>query len=207
MLSNLRFKFKSELILCHYENYLKTIKDVGLILRFGKKPNSKTLNEFLNNHTDIVHLFDPIGRFNDDTKHIHSHSILEFSLNGKKLDQSNFNQILLDHEEKNNSNSVHYVHKLLKSIPENSQLFIGNSLPIREFDKIALNINKDITVLGNRGASGIDGIISSAIGMASANPKKQTFLVIGDVSFFYDLSALQLAKNLDALCRFWYKRF
>ena len=197
VLSNLRFKFESKFILCHYENYLIELSNVGLIIRFGKKPNSKALNELLDSHKEIVHLFDPIGRFNDDTQHVHSHSILEFPLTGEKLAQQDFNQKLTIAEDKNNSNLNHYVFKLLKFIPKNSQLFIGNSLPIREFDKIASNYKKEITILGNRGASGIDGIISSAIGMAMAKPKKQTILVIGDVSFFYDMSALQLAKNLN----------
>lgn len=197
VLSNLRFKFESKFILCHYENYLNDLFNVGLIIRFGKKPNSKALNELLGSYKEIVHLFDPIGKFNDDTQHIHSHSIMQFPITGEKLDQTDFNQKLFDAEDKNKSNQNHYVFKLLNSIPKNSQLFIGNSLPIREFDKIASNINKGITVLGNRGASGIDGIISSTIGMAKANPEKQTFLVIGDVSFYYDMSALQLAKNLN----------
>ena len=196
ILSNLRFNFQSKFILCHYENYLHKISNLELIIRFGKKPNSKLLNQFLDNEKESIQLFDPIGRFNDDAHHIHSYSILEFPLNGKKINQSNFNKNLFKDE--NNSYSDHYIHKIVDLLPENSQLFIGNSLPIREFDKVVPNIKKYINILGNRGASGIDGIISSAIGMAIANPKKPTALVLGDVSFYYDMSAIQIAKNLCA---------
>ncbi|MAJ45006.1 MAG: 2-succinyl-5-enolpyruvyl-6-hydroxy-3-cyclohexene-1-carboxylic-acid synthase [Candidatus Marinimicrobia bacterium] len=198
VLSNLRFKYKSKFILCHYNNYLNKLKKVELIIRFGKKPNSKLLNNLLDNKRNIVNLFEPIGRFNDDSQHIHPHSILGFPLSGEKLNQSNFNQILFEQEKRYKSNNEHYINHLLNLIPKNSQLFIGNSLPIREIDKIASNLKREISVLGSRGASGIDGIISTAIGLSIANPDKNTFLIIGDVSFFYDLSALQLAKSLGA---------
>jgi 2-succinyl-5-enolpyruvyl-6-hydroxy-3-cyclohexene-1-carboxylate synthase len=42
----------------------------------------------------------------------------------------------------------------------------------------------------NRGTSGIDGCVSTAVGCAIANPDKQVFLFVGDLSFFYDSNAL-----------------
>lgn len=76
-------------------------------------------------------------------------------------------------------------------------LFTGNSMPVRDVDTFFLNTDKDVTILGNRGVNGIDGIVSSAVG-AAAHGKKVT-LLIGDLSLFHDLNGLLVAKqyNLD----------
>lgn len=94
----------------------------------------------------------------------------------------------------NSLNEVNVILQLLQLIPEDSNLFIGNSLPVRDLDFYAPNKNKKINIFQNRGASGIDGIISTAIGVALASGKL-TYLVIGDLSFYYDLNALLLAKQ------------
>jgi 2-succinyl-5-enolpyruvyl-6-hydroxy-3-cyclohexene-1-carboxylate synthase len=83
--------------------------------------------------------------------------------------------------------------KLLSIIPNNSNLFISNSMPIRDFDFFASGIRKNIKVYTNRGASGIDGIISTASGVASQS-KQKTFLLIGDLAFYHNLTAL---SNLE----------
>ena len=62
-------------------------------------------------------------------------------------------------------------------------------------------LRSGITVLGNRGVNGIDGSMSSTIGYA-ASTQAMTFLLIGDLSFFYDLNSLWIRntpKNLRVL--------
>ena len=76
---------------------------------------------------------------------------------------------------------------LSKHLPENIQLQISNSSPIRYIQLV--NINKTIEVFCNRGTSGIDGSTSTAIGAAVAN-QKPTILITGDISFLYDSNAL-----------------
>ncbi|GAB4145829.1 MAG: 2-succinyl-5-enolpyruvyl-6-hydroxy-3-cyclohexene-1-carboxylic-acid synthase [Ignavibacteriales bacterium] len=83
--------------------------------------------------------------------------------------------------------------KLLEQIPLDSNIMISNSLPVRDFDFVA-NISKNIKVFSNRGASGIDGIISTAAGIFNAT-RKATYLVIGDLAFYYDLTSLFLLKK------------
>jgi 2-succinyl-5-enolpyruvyl-6-hydroxy-3-cyclohexene-1-carboxylate synthase len=77
--------------------------------------------------------------------------------------------------------------KVIKSLPNNSQLQISNSSAIRYAQLIA--IDSSIEVYCNRGTSGIDGSTSTAIGAAVAN-KKQTIFITGDVGFLYDSNAL-----------------
>lgn len=77
--------------------------------------------------------------------------------------------------------------KIIQSLPINSHLQIGNSSAIRYAQLI--DIHPSIEVFCNRGTSGIDGSTSTAIGAAVAN-KKQTILISGDISFFYDSNGL-----------------
>ncbi|MEW4924130.1 thiamine pyrophosphate-binding protein [Algibacter sp. 2305UL17-15] len=76
---------------------------------------------------------------------------------------------------------------VLKSIPSNTVLQLGNSSAIRYAQ--LFTINKTIEVYCNRGTSGIDGSTSTAIGCAVANEKQTTFIT-GDLSFLYDSNAL-----------------
>ncbi|MEN9326994.1 MAG: Menaquinone biosynthesis protein MenD : 2-succinyl-6-hydroxy-2,4-cyclohexadiene-carboxylate [Bacteroidota bacterium] len=76
---------------------------------------------------------------------------------------------------------------LSRNLPENIQLQVSNSSPIRYLQLVPCN--KTIEVFCNRGTSGIDGSTSTAIGAAVAN-KKPTVLITGDISFLYDSNAL-----------------
>ncbi|MFN8310469.1 MAG: 2-succinyl-5-enolpyruvyl-6-hydroxy-3-cyclohexene-1-carboxylic-acid synthase [Chitinophagales bacterium] len=87
--------------------------------------------------------------------------------------------------------------KLVNALPKNSSLQYGNSSPIRYAGLFAHP--ESVSVFSNRGTSGIDGCLSTAVGAAIARPNRLTFCVIGDVSFFYDSNALwnhELPKNL-----------
>lgn len=86
--------------------------------------------------------------------------------------------------------------EIIELIPDNSQIMISNSMPVRDFDYFASGLAKNITVFNNRGASGIDGIISTALGTA-AQSKKPAVLITGDLAFYYDLNGLLAAKNYN----------
>lgn len=83
---------------------------------------------------------------------------------------------------------------IINSIPPNSNLIMGNSVPIRDLDFFSSTVHKNINVFQNRGASGIDGITSTALGIC-AQSKNPTYLVIGDLSFYYDINSLLIAKQ------------
>jgi 2-succinyl-5-enolpyruvyl-6-hydroxy-3-cyclohexene-1-carboxylate synthase len=85
---------------------------------------------------------------------------------------------------------------IIDSIPPNSNLMIGNSIPIRDLDFFSSAVNKNINVFQNRGASGIDGITSTALGIC-AQSKNPTYLVTGDLSFYYDINSLLIAKQYN----------
>jgi len=81
-------------------------------------------------------------------------------------------------------------------IPEDSGLFLSNSMPIRDMGNYADFKGKFVKVNGNRGASGIDGIIASAAGYAKGLDKPVT-LMIGDLAALHDMNSLAMLRDLS----------
>ena len=88
------------------------------------------------------------------------------------------------------------INEVVKSIPDNNVLFISNSMPIRDFDVFASGENKNLSVYTNRGASGIDGINSTALGIASQS-ENTAVLITGDLAFYHDLNGLLAAYKYN----------
>lgn len=85
--------------------------------------------------------------------------------------------------------------ELAELLPSGSLLYTGNSMPVRDMDTFFWPQRAELLCLGNRGANGIDGVISSALGASAAgDPSKPAVLVIGDLSFFHDLNGLLAAR-------------
>lgn len=87
---------------------------------------------------------------------------------------------------------------LFEKLPQNSIIHLGNSMPVRYANLIFGLIQSKNMVCCNRGTSGIDGILSTAIGHAHKTNEMVTCL-IGDMSFFYDINALwssEIPSNL-----------
>lgn len=92
--------------------------------------------------------------------------------------------------------AVYATQQFIKNIPQKSLLHLANSNSVRlaNFFKVHDSVN----VYGNRGVHGIDGSMSAFIGQASAS-EELCFLLIGDLSFFYDMNALwnqYIGKNI-----------
>lgn len=83
--------------------------------------------------------------------------------------------------------------KSVCSIPGNGLLFIGNSMPIRDLNNYVES--KEVHVYSNRGASGIDGLPSTALGI-HLSLEKPTLLVLGDLSLMHDFGVLFTLKSM-----------
>tara|TARA_B100001173_G_scaffold191846_1_gene165588 strand:+ start:1593 stop:3287 length:1695 start_codon:yes stop_codon:yes gene_type:complete len=78
---------------------------------------------------------------------------------------------------------------VLNKIPQESQLQLGNSTVVRYSNLFDQPFQNKLRCFSNRGTSGIDGTLSTAVGAASAT-QKLTTVITGDLSFFYDSNAL-----------------
>ncbi len=76
---------------------------------------------------------------------------------------------------------------LAERLPEGTIVYVGNSMPVRDLDAYLPSGAGAVRWLGNRGASGIDGVVSSALGAAATGVP--VLAVVGDLSFLHDLNA------------------
>jgi len=86
---------------------------------------------------------------------------------------------------------------ILAALRPGDSLFSASSLPVRHLDQFCQPSSKPVRLFANRGASGIDGTIACAAGVASRlGPNERLVLVIGDLAFYHDLNSLLLLKKL-----------
>ena len=85
--------------------------------------------------------------------------------------------------------------ELGRHLPSDHVLYVSNSMPVRDIDSFMEPHSDSLHVIGNRGASGIDGVISSAAGAAASG--QPTTLLIGDLAFQHDMGGLIAARSLD----------
>ena len=91
--------------------------------------------------------------------------------------------------------SASTVRAVAESLPANSILMSSNSMPIRDLDAYVYHTDS-VQCTGNRGASGIDGVVSTALGLAASNKQRPVVLHIGDIALMHDLSSLTSAARL-----------
>lgn len=95
-----------------------------------------------------------------------------------------------------NFGEAELAHRIRQYLPDQGQLFVGNSLVVRLIDALS-QLPAGYPVYSNRGASGIDGLISTAAGVQRASTKP-TLAIVGDLSALYDLNALALLRQASA---------
>ena len=86
------------------------------------------------------------------------------------------------------------IRALESALPPDAFLFVGSSMPIRSLDAFARGRDDPLTVFGNRGASGIDGCVSTAAGLAHCRP---TLGLIGDLALYHDMNGLLAVGGTD----------
>jgi len=85
---------------------------------------------------------------------------------------------------------------VVDALPPGSRLVVSSSMPVRDLEWYVAG-GRDVEVLANRGANGIDGVVSTAVGAALAG--EPTALLIGDVAFLHDSNGLlgAAARGID----------
>lgn len=191
--------------LVHLEGFqnLKDKYNFNSIIRIGGVPTHRLWRDLEGKYRDL-----PVFSFSDRNfsglareSQIYSLANLQ---NVKIEHGQNFsNEIVVNHEQelkkfkdsalvKHKNSEPAFVAELSKVI-QNDPLYIGNSLPIREWDLFSTTSQKNQNVLANRGANGIDGQISTYLGWSAL--QSRTWCLIGDLTALYDLAALGLGDT------------
>jgi 2-succinyl-5-enolpyruvyl-6-hydroxy-3-cyclohexene-1-carboxylate synthase len=86
---------------------------------------------------------------------------------------------------------------LAGALPPDAAVWVASSMPIRDVETFFPSDESPVRFLANRGANGIDGVVSSALGAAIASDSR-AWLLTGDLALTYDASGLAAARRLDA---------
>lgn len=92
------------------------------------------------------------------------------------------------------SSEIALIHFLSKIIPSHSMVYLGNGLPIREWDLAATTESRYFDVYANRGVNGIDGQISTFLGLCQ--PGRENWAIIGDLTAIYDMAGLWILQQI-----------
>lgn len=79
---------------------------------------------------------------------------------------------------------------VIDALPEDAILFTGPSNPVRDIDFGVCRVPPGRAILASRGLAGIDGCVSTAIGIALAEPDRPTYALMGDLTFLHDTNGL-----------------
>ncbi|MDO8681414.1 MAG: 2-succinyl-5-enolpyruvyl-6-hydroxy-3-cyclohexene-1-carboxylic-acid synthase [Acidobacteriota bacterium] len=198
-----------------------------LVLRMGGVPTSKTLAQYLQRHASVPLVVVDPARWPDPTLlademvHADPRQLCEQLLGVLKdeRDTSSTNAEWLARWRQVNwaagaalecyTDSLgepfegRALADIVAGLPAGATLFVSNSMPVRDLDAFASGDTRSIRVLANRGANGIDGVVSSALGAAAAARETgdgPLVLVIGDLALYHDMNGLLAAKlhSLDA---------
>ena len=179
------------------------------VIQFGQIVVSKRVQQMIASWTDVEYIevnptMDSMNPTGKTTMHVQASIDVFTHLYGKnnnsdtylniwrRLEQAGKKQLSLAIDEPHCFEG-RTIRELQKQIPEDGQIFVANSMTIRDFDYFWFSGESTAVLYGNRGVNGIDGTISTALGLATNG--LPTYLVTGDLSLFHDLNGLAVAKT------------
>ena len=222
-LSGVRYNGQRKSVISMYETFLQTeavdaLPEIDLMIRFGAIPTSKWLNQLIAVYTPKIHIYvNESGVWMDD-----SHTVdWQITVDPEKLVSAIMNTMdvnaIDDMFESELTVALHQLERVthdtieeqlpgeffdaaavahvFEMLPEDSHVFVGNSNAIRHVDQFVPASDKRIHVYASRGASGIDGQISTALGIGAATGK-HVYAILGDITFYHDMNGLlAIARN------------
>ncbi|MFP8784062.1 2-succinyl-5-enolpyruvyl-6-hydroxy-3-cyclohexene-1-carboxylic-acid synthase [Planococcus plakortidis] len=217
-LSNLRSNVPDDLmdvIVDSYDALLKNEKFADsvapdVVVRIGPQPVSKPLSQFLAKNKPARYVvIDESPLFRDPqsavTHHIQQHSSVLWELSLEvKASKHYLEQWIKAGELVRQSMSAHCQQELDEGVLakaffdelDGCDLTVSSSMPIRDADTYFQSTQRDVRIYANRGANGIDGVVSTAFGIQAAN-QRPGYLLIGDLALLHDMNGL-LASKLQA---------
>lgn len=192
-----------------------SVKGPDLLVRFGAPPVSREFGRFLNATSTPQILFDEFleAREPDGNAAIFIQGGMEGWLERmnhwtvfretpsewiRELDalEAQIEKKLDDHISSVSSLTEWGIHRHISTFFSNgANVFLGNSMPIRDFNAVFPKADMQLSIFANRGQSGIDGLVSSAAGIAYASGR-ETHALLGDLSTLHDISSFSQFERI-----------
>ncbi|MBJ7599770.1 MAG: 2-succinyl-5-enolpyruvyl-6-hydroxy-3-cyclohexene-1-carboxylic-acid synthase [Candidatus Nephthysia bennettiae] len=184
-----------------------------LVLRLGAPPTSKPLNQLLARCAPVTLVLDPEGGWRDPDQLatelvrcdpeplLHQVAARLQSSTGRWQqewrDAGAVAAAAMDRRmARTPMHEGHVVSSLAQELPEHASVFVGSSMAIRDVDTFWPPTPPGHRFFGNRGASGIDGLVSTGLGMAgAASGLGPAVLLLGDLSLYHDMNGLWAVRR------------
>ncbi|WP_134670906.1 2-succinyl-5-enolpyruvyl-6-hydroxy-3-cyclohexene-1-carboxylic-acid synthase [Halorussus marinus] len=202
-----------------YDGYLDAVADSwpdpAVVVRFGASPTSKVLRQYLGASDARQFLVDPAGEWREATFAATDLLAADPTLLAERLASA------LDADEAGDSGRAWrrrfvdaereywetvesaredrlfeggVLSAVAADAPDPATVMVSNSMPVRDLDRFGEPRAAALTVLGNRGASGIDGIASTGLGAGSATDDPLV-VVTGDLAYYHDMNGLLAVRR------------
>jgi len=203
-----------------YESFMASaaidISQVEVLIRFGSPPLSKAMQDFLDEASLQYHIYcSRAGEWADDSHSVTHHlTVRPAALDASEWDGAEpvssstkawraqlaradqvARQVIAREIESGAYFDGAALHDAIELMPAGATLYAGNSLPVRHLDQFGLRRGKPILAFANRGASGIDGNVSTALGIGAARKGSPLVAVLGDITLYHDLNGLLAVKR------------
>jgi len=197
----------------HYEGLMRDsawtwLHRPDLVVRLGATPTSKALNQWLAESKPRTFLVDADGEWRDpdggatDRLRCPPAGIFE---SVKPRDESEWSRALIGdgvRADRAIESALaesplfegHAVRAIARCLPDRANVFLGSSMPIRDADYFWPAAKPGHRFFGNRGASGIDGNVSTGLGIAATSPDLSV-LVVGDLTLYHDMNGLHAVRR------------
>ncbi len=209
IIENFNSLIRSELFTKHFEP--------EIIIHFGGSATSNQMHDFMKRSSAEKILIDQFGDINDPS--MTANKLIKinpqdfclailYKLKNFRFDRDEWETNIINlnnlankikrffFSETKLSLEPGFIYNLIKHFPTKCNLMVSNSLPIRDIDFFSNCSDKEIKLFTNRGASGIDGINSTALGIAKKS-KNPTILLTGDLAFYHDLTGLHNSQKFS----------
>lgn len=225
-LSQLRFGARADtLVVDSYDAFLRDAAAADalapdVVLRVGALPTSRPLQQWLERHASARHVLLGDGAWQHPSQHSAWVVRAEPAAACRELDAALATMLgdtpsadgdwaarwrrvgararaaMEDVLDQHGVSEPRILAELAAALPAGATLWVSSSMPVRDLDTFAARRDVPIRVLANRGANGIDGVVSSALGAAAAS-EGPTVLVTGDLAFYHDMNGLLAARLHD----------
>jgi len=192
-----------------YDSYLDAADDwpaPSFVLRVGASPTSKVLRRYLRDNAERQAVVDPAGGWREAEFTATDLVVADAARLARRLADAVESPGAAGYRERFAAAERDYwdlvadardgdpfegavLSAVAERAPDPATVFVSNSMPVRDLDRFGRPRGADLTVLGNRGASGIDGVTSTALGAGSATTEPLV-LVTGDLAYFHDTTGL-----------------